>query len=311
MNNRWDSIPDKPSHLVKIRSRPGSLIYWAVSAEDKKQLRLIEPSESEFRGATLPAFTGLSIFHEEVDEQFHLVVQLEDQDLLDIFSALCSDLEEQAFSSDEPRNVVIKRLQHWTELLKWRRNGLNALVQQGIYAELIFIKELISIGRSAEDAVSDWKGPNHIHDFTLGDKAVEVKSFDAGAGTGEIHVHNEDQINPLTQMHLHLFVVSVHKNCADGKNLIEMYQELDAMIQDQGTRDLLRQKMLLYGLNLEREPSWLVSFSVEQKYLYEVREDFPSLHRGRIPDAVRTVKYRLSLHHIESYRRPIAEVIQS
>ena len=41
-------------------------------------------------------------------------------------------------------------------------------------------------------------------------------------------------------MQLHLYVVSVQKDCPNGKNLLEMYQDLESMIHDQGTRDLLK-----------------------------------------------------------------------
>lgn len=311
MSDLWSQIPRHVGQSVRIRTRPGSVIFWALSADGRRQLRLLEPSGTEVSRTPLLPLTGLKVFNECVEENTHLVVQLEDPNLLDIFEALCSDLEEQAFEAEHPKNVVINRLQHWTDLLQRRRSGLDALAQQGMFAELVFLKTLLGLGRSEADAVADWKGPNHIHDFTIGEKAVEVKSFVASAGSGEIHVQNEDQINPTAQMQLHLYVVSVQKDCPNGKNLLEMYQDLESMIHDQGTRDLLKRKILLYGLDLERESSSLIQFSVEDEYLFEVREDFPSLHRNRIPDAVRTVKYRLSLHHIESYRRPISEVVQS
>src|SRR3546814_15120322 len=68
---------------------------------------------------------------------------------------------------------------------------------RGLFAEIVFLTELIDRQMSSSDAVEAWLGPERSHqDFIFGNTAVEVKSL-SGAERSSVRISSEDQLESL------------------------------------------------------------------------------------------------------------------
>lgn len=68
---------------------------------------------------------------------------------------------------------------------------------RGLFAEIVFLMELIDRQMSSGAAVEAWLGPERSHqDFMFGNTAVEVKSL-SGAERSSVRISSEDQLESL------------------------------------------------------------------------------------------------------------------
>src|SRR3546814_17965452 len=91
-----------------------------------------------------------------------------------------SDWSSDVCSSD----LTLAHSRRWKTFLSGRSQHLSIEEVRGLFAEIVFLTELIDRQMSSSDAVEAWLVPERSHqDFIFGNTAVEVKTL-SGAAIG-------------------------------------------------------------------------------------------------------------------------------
>ncbi len=126
-----------------------------------------------------------------------LVLALERQVDRDLFQGLCRTLASSLEHVTDPGTALAVSLEHirrWKTFLSGRSQLLSPEEVRGLFAELVFLMELIDRQMPSTDAVAAWLGPERSHqDFIYGNTAVEVKSL-SGAERSTVRISSEDQL---------------------------------------------------------------------------------------------------------------------
>src|SRR3546814_19068659 len=106
-----------------------------------------------------------------------------------------SDWSSDVCSSD----LTLAHSRRWKTFLSGRSQHLSIEEVRGLFAEIVFLTELIDRQMSSSDAVEAWLGPERSHqDFIFGNTAVEVKSL-SGAERSSVRISSEDQLESLNR----------------------------------------------------------------------------------------------------------------
>ncbi|MBN0154644.1 PD-(D/E)XK motif protein, partial [Pseudomonas aeruginosa] len=109
---------------------------------------------------------------------------------------LASSLEH-ATDSASSLAISLAHIRRWKTFLSGRSQHLSIEEVRGLFAEIVFLTELIDRQMSSSDAVEAWLGPERSHqDFIFGNTAVEVKSL-SGAERSSVRISSEDQLESL------------------------------------------------------------------------------------------------------------------
>ncbi|MCY3725682.1 MAG: PD-(D/E)XK motif protein [Rhodobacteraceae bacterium] len=317
-NNPWSKIPTaSPGVLSKIRTDPNSnrIVYWF--RDDRGQCGLLVEidkaiSKHGLNKARINIRDILIDVIEIQDEQLRaLTIKLEEQQNRDVFLKLCLDLIERVNRCEENDDVfyaICTRLKKWQSLLSGKKkNLLNAKEIQGLYAELRFLYERLIKNKpfsfqNQYNLVNSWEGPQGgQHDFVINDFAIEIKSI-SGNQRSKVRIHSEDQLyTHLNELFLRIYFLSVSNNEDIGESLNEIVERINKIFQDNETRDLFDTKLTL-ARYIDLPDYDYPKFTQIDKRTYLVNDEFPRITPDKIPEAVESVSYDLTLPGIEQFR---------
>jgi len=236
-----------------------------------------------------------------------LVIKLEDQSKLDIFSKLCLDLVERVITSESSEanfHLVCNRLKRWQALFSVQSNSLlSANEIQGLYAELRFIGEKLSSHPELEDAlIQGWEGTQlNQHDFVIGDTVIEIKSI-TGRDRAKVRISSEDQLNThMSHLFLKVYLLTRASDSESGESLNQIIKRVNSLIVSAENRDLLEKK-LRSARYIDISDYDLPLFEVNDSATYQVTEDFPKIIRENLPEGIEHVSYDLVLARIDQFK---------
>lgn len=227
-----------------------------------------------------------------------------------VFMTLCQDLVTvlEGITDGDLRVREIERC-----LLRWRRffercgsDGLTIEMQQGLFAELTWLKRLLEIDIEPLKAVSCWKGcEQNFHDFDLDGHVVEVKS----TRTKEprtIIVSNERQLDDQGLQSLYLYVLSIQEVAYGGQMLPEQVDAVRAaLINIPAALAVFNNSLVSAGyldIHAERYTRHLF---IKAEELYRVSPGFPRIIR--VPPGVGNLRYGVQLGACQSFREELKE----
>lgn len=233
-----------------------------------------------------------------------LVLALERQVDRDLFQGLCRTLAfalEHATDSASSLAVSLAHIRRWKTFLSGRSHHLSAEDVRGLFAEIIFLTELIDREMPADAAVEAWLGPEQSHqDFIFGNTAVEVKSL-SGTERSRIRISSEDQLESLNDaLFLRVYQLSNLAGAAGSRSLNELVTVVQARLDRAETVEAFEQKLVARGyapLPHYDEPRFVVS----DVHSYRVADDFPRLMRSQLPTGIAKVAYDIKLETIAQY----------
>jgi hypothetical protein len=236
--------------------------------------------------------------------QQNLVLALEKQVDRDLFEGLCRTLAsslEHATDSAGSLAVSLAHIRRWKTFLSGRNQHLSIEEVRGLFAEIVFLTELIDRQMSSSTAVEAWLGPERSHqDFIFGNTAVEVKSL-SGAERSSIRISSEDQLESLNDMlFLRVYRLSSLANAAGARSLNEIVSALHTRLSEADAVEAFDRKLVAHGyapLPDYDEPRFVVSDGRS----YRVGDGFPRLLRSQLPTGVANVAYDIRLETIAPY----------
>ena len=236
--------------------------------------------------------------------QQHLVLALERQVDRDLFEGLCRTLAsslEHATDSASSLAVSMAHIRRWKTFLSGRSQHLSIEEVRGLFAEIVFLMELIDRKMSSRAAVEAWLGPERSHqDFIFGNTAVEIKSL-SGAERSSVRVSSEDQLESLNDaLFLRVYRLSSLADAAGARSLNEIVAAVQARLGEADAVEAFDRKLVAHGyapLPDYDEPRFVVS----DVRSYRVGDGFPRLMRSQLPTGIANVAYDIRLETITPY----------
>lgn len=233
-----------------------------------------------------------------------LVLTLERQVDRDLFEGLCRTLAsslEHATDSASALAVSLAHIRRWKTFLSGRNQRLSTEEVRGLFAEIVFLMELIDRQMSSSAAVEAWLGPERSHqDFIFGNTAVEIKSL-SGAERSSIRISSEDQLESLNDaLFLRVYRLSNLADAAGARSLNEVIAAVQAQLGEADAVDTFDRKLTAHGyapLPDYDEPRFVVS----EGRSYRVADGFPRLMRSQLPAGIANVAYDITLETIAEY----------
>lgn len=240
-----------------------------------------------------------------------LVLALERHVDRDLFEGLCHTLAsslEHATDSASSLLVSLAHIRRWKTFLSGRSQHLSAEEVRGLFAEIVFLLELINGQISSKAAVEAWLGPDRSHqDFIFGNTAVEIKSL-SGVERSSVHISSEDQLESLNDaLFLRIYRLSSLSNAAGALSLNEIVNAVQGQLDDADAVEAFDRKLLAHGyapLPEYDEPHFVIS----DVRSYSVCDSFPRLMRSQVPTGIAGVAYDIRLEAIAPYECDGADI---
>ena len=232
-----------------------------------------------------------------------LLLKLDRQVDRDLFEGFCKSLAtalKQATDSSSALSVALNHIKRWKAFLSGGPQRLSAEEIRGLFAELVFILELLNKNYTRKSAVEAWLGSERSqHDYELSNRAVEIKSL-SGAERNSIWISSEDQLESLKErLFLRTYRLSVASEPPNARSLNRIVQEVEDRLSPDAVSELDR-KLAVRGYAPLPEYDEQ-SFVVSEVRTYLVTEGFPRIIRSRLGVGIRAVNYEIELEHLAAF----------
>lgn len=252
----------------------------------------------------LPRGQGFSLIITEVHSHptgyswFALVRQ--ETGSIELFTKVAADLINLMESTSTQEGVrihgaMIARIRAWQAFMKRDSDGVLSTEEEiGLFGELLVLRNLLDDGVSEFDALDSWTGPGDgLHDFLLGNGAIEVKTTVAPAGF-LARIASLDQLDD--SLHQPLYVAAVRLAQLDeGATLPELIDEIAELLQDPGAAVSLSSHLVSAGYMEATRFEYRKRFRCSELTYRVVGADSPRLTRANVPTSIHEARYSLDL----------------
>lgn len=263
----------------------------------------VRASPGDLNGLPNPA--GIDVAVEKIDEQlWQLRLSLKDAQQADIFSVLCTNLMEatRGLKSGQDKaavSIIIRRLERWHQLLKSGRSGILSESEQiGLFGELLFLRDVLLPRHSPAQAFTSWRGPyGDEQDFSIGHVLLEVKTQRLSSDRF-VKISSAEQLDSGSGR-----IFLCHQTVTEGDvpddrgfSLNGMVNEIisDAETIDAFSGDILRSALMEIGYEARPDYDTPVR-ALQNRDIFEVRDDFPCITTDMLRPGVRGVTYSLEI----------------
>lgn len=277
------------------------LIYSIFSGIRMRALAI--PADKTLYEGQFPVWKGVKIELASLPEyddpsQLYVILQQMPGTEAYIFEIVAEDLRrtvEKMISSNSIMDAVLNVLTKWRVFFSSGRIPvLTASEAQGLYGELMFLKELLL--RFGANAVNAWYGEKNTHDFYIGQHAVEVKTSDKQAPY-YAHINSEYQLDDSdVNGHLYLKMYALRSDRSGGQRLPALIKMIrDLLRLDEAVLSIFDEKLEAEGYLDAAEDYYSNGYTVRDTYLFEVRSGFPRLIKKDIPKGIYHIEYDVSV----------------
>ena len=226
-----------------------------------------------------------------------IIIENMDKELINIFKAfsatLCENLEEK-LEYDDIEDIINETINSYKNYFSGKKDNLSDFEQQGLFGELLYLKEELENGNS--NALDCWEGIyKNKHDFVYKTKSVEIKTT-RNQSRLDIHISNENQLDNTFVNELCLVVFRLEK-VSVGKTVYDLYEEILNLLPS-NKHSLFKSKLIKVGMSFD-EIDTLIKFRPLKKFVFNVDDKFPKIDKLSCGDRIFEVKYYVFLDGIE------------
>lgn len=310
----WDSIQE-PSTEYNVRRIPKSdFLLWGKDAHG--QLLLIV----ELEGTQQSVFKRERISIQGIESdltsdpgiksQQRLVLTLTNAADKHFYLAICDDLIftlDGIIKSESRVKLLFKRLKRWKAFLASANNRILTQSEiTGLYAELLFLEELLQKDITEREAIETWVGTDKIHqDFMFGNSAIEVKAL-LSKDRSSVRISSENQLEAVCDnLFLRIYRLSIETQ--EGLSLNDLAYSILSNLLDYEAKGILQNKLL--SVKYVHLPEYsLHNYLVTAENTYCIQDGFPRLIRSKIPNGIVNIRYDIQLEQIKQYQCDSGEV---
>lgn len=250
-----------------------------------------------------PKWKGISIEYAKVKEyngtDWYLQLRQLPKYESYIFEIIAEDMRKTIAQENKEKDVttlIIEVLKQWKNFFLMERElVLSQERQQGLFGELMMIKELIE--EYGSDALNYWSGANdETHDFYIFSHAIEVKTTSTKSPY-KICISSEYQLDKMDiNGMLFLRFFALRKSESEGIKIPELVNEIEVMLKNE-IKLLERFELYLdkYGYFKAWKEFYSTGFFVRECMDYFVDEDFPAINKTSLKTGIADVKYSVNI----------------
>ena len=281
----------------------GEGVVYSVSVRDRTRALSI-PIPIENKKLSFPVWKGVDILLvtlPEYSDNNQLYIQLKQMPDTEayIYEIVVEDIRKALEVADNIKDfatITQRILKKWKDFFSsGKKPILSEKSIQGLYGELLFLKELID--EFGCQIVNSWAGINNeTHDFYIGQHAVEVKTTVKQAPY-MAHINSEYQLDDQdVNGKLFLRMYAFRKNSNGGQRLPALVDELRSkLIMESNLLDLFNEKLLKAGYIDAAESFYIEGFTTREIYSFEVSKGFPRIIRIELMNGIYDLEYSVSI----------------
>jgi hypothetical protein len=198
--------------------------------------------------------------------------------------------------------VFVSRIEKWQQFLdQLDADRLSEPAQQGLFAELWFLLEVLFPEAGVGRAVEAWAGPMKLaKDFQFPGLAFEVKASSAKQHT-RFTISNEQQLEARGADRLILCGILLERVVAGGSSLPELVDGVRAALTTPQARTLFAERLLEAGYLDSDASGYSLRFSLRSLRFFDVKGDFPRIVESDLRKGVGDVRYSILQSECERY----------
>jgi len=316
----WDSLADECRRFNSKQKRQKRLggadsksgVHAAWNGETGCPCVVVEsPIDPHPELTRLPEVLGLKTTGEPKNGGggYWIVLEIQDSRHTDLFVALVNDLVAKLEAEDESENrirIFLNRLYSWHRFFSRQGDGaLSLMEQQGLWAEIHVLIDILSPSSSVDRALDMWCGPlREDRDFLGGGIGVEVKST-SGDQPVSLTINSEHQLDREGLKNLAIIHVHLHRIRGGDLTLNHQVEKLRTLVHgNTQLEELVENRLLEAGYFRKHADRYQDSgFHAEYHQIHEVGDGFPSLTPSMLPRGIGSVRYRLAEEALAEWRR--------
>ena len=304
--SQWNSISSLGHSAGRLRVYPDHLLDFFISYSlNGHREMIIEAKGIRTDLGELPTFQNFDLVTNQNEKGISIGLALTDSELVKSFAVMCYDIAErskQANSIEAAIIIAIECLRNWASLLKFRgKTGLTRNEVIGLWGEIATIEALIDSNINNDlTLLQGWRGPNgDQRDIGYNNVRIEVKTQ---LSTQSISL----KISSLEQLDDEEKVLKVVLNrISPSESGVSLTSLIDRVIEKlssnrQSHSEFERKVMLAeFDSNLDYCNEM---FGMDERFIYEVSDEFPKLVPSNVPQGIKNVSYEISGSSITEYQ---------
>lgn len=295
-------------HVISI-SDAGDYAAWGVAQSVPEVL--VKATEN-WSGCEMPCWEGMRFSLETIKldtYEPYVVMELLDKELEVPFACFCVDVIE-SLNGVEPQGratILADVIYRWDQFFTHISDiTLSKVRQRGLFAELFWLRRLLSTDMADLEVVQSWKGPlQKAHDFDTNGKVVEVKST-ITKEPREVIISNERQLDDRNLEGLYLFVLTLDVHEA-GESLPQLVDEISERLGEGSAAAKYKRKLMLSRyLNADAE-KYTGKYLIRHEEIFCVREGFPRIYE--LPVGTGNVRYSVQIAACKPFQLDVDEYL--
>lgn len=312
----WDMLGKSTGHssgVVALRLLPESKfnIFAALDQATGHRFLLVKSNTYDVRPPpALPAGRGFNvqfvITAADPEGENCLRFELTEPTHADVFDVIGNDVLRNIVQSVDDKAAFsgfVARIGEWQHFLdQLPRDGFSEQAQQGLFAELWFLREFLLGDLGPEKAVRAWAGPKAMaKDFHLSGVAFEVKASSSKQHS-RFTISSEMQLDPHGVSRLILYCLLLERLMGGGMSLPELVTAIRKDLQTDLDAALLFSELLLQtGYTDSDAELYTIRFAIRSQHFFDVRDDFPRIVEADLRLGVGDVHYSILYSECERY----------
>lgn len=304
----WQTIPKGRNFVPADGVSEVHNFLWGFDIDQQNPCLLYRLDKGNSLNEALPKLQGIEISYREKGEDSYLIFCLVERSFEDIFhqfgSMLISAISDKVSTKAAPK-ILVSRCWRWHAFLHSKNNRCLSLIQQqGLFAELTELLNLLELFGNGLDIIHSWVGPNgEKQDFNFTQSRLEVKSS-RPSSSHSLRISSEEQLEVSISSPIYLCHTILEKTELENglllSDLIESIVEKLQTIRPQSVIEFA-EKLSLCGFSWDHDYS-KSCWHIVRKTFYHVSTDFPLISPSYLPHGIKDVSYSIIAANIDPYK---------
>lgn len=308
--NPWlNMLPDS---VRRVDSEIIHNLFWMTDQAGNYGFYL--KTTKEFKSTEIDIrLRGISLIKRNYENCGELFLILNRQNDWELFLSVCKDIISicVAYSNNEEMVVAVEnRLKRWQAFLMQNIEvSLSLMMQMGLFAELMFLIDILIPKRGASAAIIAWGGPeSDRQDFSLADIAIEIKSYKTSRSP-QVSISSTHQLFTDTKP---LFLIAYGLTEAENaQSIANLINELEVLISSESISiiQLFERKLIEFGYMPGVTYDVMYKFAVDSLRGFIVENDFPRILPHQTSAEIIDVNYTIDLQLCTRFEIDVNNII--
>jgi len=301
-----------PDSVRRVDSEIAHNLFWMLDQAGNYGFYL--KTTKEFKSTEIDIrLRGISLIKRNYENCGELFLILNRQNDWELFFSVCKDIISicATYSSNEEMVVAVEnRLKRWQAFLMENTEvSLSLMMQMGLFAELMFLINILIPRIDASAAIIAWGGPeSDRQDFSMADKSIEIKSYKTSRSP-QVRISSTHQLYTDTKP---LFLIAYGLTEAqNGQSIADLISELDVLISSESIKiiQLFESKLIEFGYMPGMNYDVMYKFTVDSLRGFIVEKDFPRILPHQTSPEIIAVNYTINLQLCTRFEIDINNII--